>query len=358
MVRVFDCSSKYKLFRETQEIQASILSSAKSGPTAKELIASAESRILEVSTESSQVDDAINIATGLKQLLEEKAANPVDIMGLKTGIHLLDKSINGLMPGSLTVVAARQKGGKSTLLMNMACNISYFQGVPVLYIDTELSGAEVQMRVVSHLSQVPERHITNGTYIENDQYTQNVWRAQDVIYSGQLFHRYMPGFTMDAVKSLVRKYYAREGIGAVFFDYIKLPEVSGAESFKEHQILGNIATGLKDLAGQLNIPIVAAAQLKRGESIAPKSRFHDSDVADSDRIGRYCNNLLALGKKTKKEYEEDGESCGTHRLQILLARAGTPNFHGIDLHCNLACLTMRQAEHQSYNILSQEDGSF
>ena len=157
--RVFDCSSKYKLFRETQEIQASILSSAKSGPTAKELIASAESRILEVSTESSQVDDAMNIATGLKQLLEEKPANPVDIMGLKTGIHLLDKSINGLMPGSLTVVAARQKGGKSTLLMNMACNISYFQGVPVLYIDTELSGAEVQMRVVSHLSQVPERHM-------------------------------------------------------------------------------------------------------------------------------------------------------------------------------------------------------
>jgi len=357
VTKVLDCSTKYKLYRRTEQIQENILSNIGSSDdteTAELLIAKAETGILEVSMESKQVEDAINMGANIEEILRAKAESPVDVLGLETGIPLLDKSINGLTPGSLTVVAARQKGGKSTLLLNMATHIAYTMGVPVLYIDTELSTAEVQMRTVSHMSQVPERLVTNGKYIENMSHTDNVWRAQALMQRGQFFHKYMPGFSMDAVKSMVRKYHAREGIGVFFFDYIKLPEVSGSDSFKEHQILGNISTGLKDLAGQLNIPVVAAAQIKRGDSSAPKTRFHDSDVADSDRIGRYCTNLLAVGQKSSKEIEEDGLTCGTHRLQVLLARSGTPNFYGIDIHCNLPTLTMTQAEHQAYLLATAD----
>jgi hypothetical protein len=146
---------------------------------------------------------------------------------------------------------------------------------------------------------------------------------------------------------MARKFHAREKIGAFFFDYIKLPEVTGVEAFKEYQVLGNIATGLKDLAGRLNIPVVAAAQIKRGDTVSPKTRFHDWDVADSDRIGRYCNNLITVAQKSQKEIEEDGLTCGTHRLQILLSRSGSPNYHGIDLYCDFPTYTLRQAEHQS-----------
>jgi replicative DNA helicase len=357
LLKVLECSTKYKLYRRTEAIQDNILANV--GPSddvdpADILIAKAETDILEVSMAAKQVDDAINIASDLAEVLKSKQENPVDVMGLSSNIVLLDKAINGFTPGSLSVVAARQKGGKSTLLLNWATHIAFTQGIPVLYIDTELSTAEVQMRAVSHLSQVPERLVTNGKYIENEAMTSNVWRAHAVMGKGELFHKYMPGFTMEAVKSMVRKYHAREGIGAFFFDYIKLPETTGNDSFKEHQILGNIATGLKDLAGQLNIPVIAAAQIKRGDSANPKTRFHDSDVADSDRIGRFCTNLMAIGQKTKKEIEEDGLTCGTHRLQILLARSGTPNYYGIDMHCNLPTLTMKQAEHQAYLLATAD----
>ena len=360
--RLFDCSTKYKLYLEVEHIRDNIISNT--GPSdeadsATELIARAENRILDVSMRSNQIEDAEDLGSGLRELLERKASNPVDVLGLTTSIPLLDKAINGLTPGSLTVVAARAKGGKSTLLLNMAANIAYNVGMPVLYVDTELSKEEVQMRTVSLISEVPERLITNGQFITRHEYAENVWRAIDIVNRGHFFHKYMPGFTLDAVKSMARKFHAREGIGAVFFDYIKMPEVTGSESMKEHQLLGNIATGLKDLAGQLNIPVVAAAQIKRGDTTSPKTRFHDSDVADSDRIGRYCNNLLTIGTKSRKEREEDGETCGTHRLQVLLARAGTPNYHGIDLHCDLPTLTMKQAVHQSYAISQlQESGTF
>jgi len=357
--RVLDCSTKYRLFQEADYIKEDILANLGASDdtiAAEDLVARSEARLLTVSMEALQVEDAENIGTDLRTFLEERARAPVSVLGLSTGVDLLDKAINGLTPGSLTVIAARAKAGKSTLLMNMAAHASFSLGVPVLYIDTELSKQEVQMRTVAHLSGVPERLVTNGRFITNDMYTENVWRACAVVEGGELFHKYMPGFTMDAVKSMARKFHAREGIGAVFFDYIKMPESSGSGNMKEHQLLGNIATGLKDLAGQLNIPVVAAAQIKRGDATSPRTRFRDHDVADSDRIGRYCNNLLAIGQKSKKEIEEDGISCGTHRLQVLLARAGTPNYHGIDLYCDMPTLTMRQAEHQSYLVSAMQGG--
>lgn len=360
LTKVLDCSTKYRLYQEATFIQENILSNlghSEDKLPAEELLAQSESRLLTVSMESRQIEDAEDIGVGLREFLEERASNPVSVQGLSTGIPLLDKAINGLMPSSLTVVAARQKGGKSTLMFNMAAHAAYFADVPqpILFIDTELSRQEFQTRVIAHLSGVPERVVTNGLFIDNPQYTENVWRACSIVEQGGLYHKYMPGFSMDSVKNMARKFYARNHIKAFFFDYIKVPEVSSREAMKEHQMLGNIATGLKDLAGQLNIPVVAAAQIKRGESTAPKTRFHDTDVADSDRIGRYCNNLLAIGTKSKKEIEEDGLTCGTHRLQILLARAGTPNYHGIDLHCELPTLTMREADHQSYMVSSFGD---
>lgn len=362
MSKVLDCSSKYRLYKEAEFIQEKVLSnlgSAESSLPAEDLLANAETRLLDISMESRQIEDAVDVGVGLEERLRELAEHPVSVLGLSSNIKLLDDAINGFTPGSLTVVAARQKGGKSTLLSGVASHIAYELGVPILYIDTEMLLNEMQTRLVSQLSQVPERLITNGNFIVEDKYAANVWRACETVEKGGFYHKYMPGFTMDAVKSMVRKFHARENIGAFFFDYIKLPEVNGAESFKEHQILGNIATGLKDLAGTLNIPVIAAAQIKRGDKTSPKTRFHDTDVADSDRIGRYCNNLLAIGRKSQKEVEEDGETCGTHRLQVLLSRSGAPNFHGIDLYCNFPTLTMCQAEHQSSGMGGfQEPASF
>lgn len=350
LYKVLDCSSKYRLYVETTHIQESVLASlGPQGDTtpADELIARAGTRLLDVSMDLKQVEDAVDISSGLQEYLDYLSSSPTSVRGLSTNIPLLDECINGLIDGTLTIIAARQKGGKSTLLMNMAANMAYVQQKKVLYIDTEINKKEMQTRLVSHLSQVPERVITNGRFLDKEIWSTAVGQAAGIIHGGNLFYKYMPGFSMDAVKNMVRKFRAREGIDAFFFDYIKLPEVSTADSFKEHQLLGNITTGLKDLAGKLDIPGIAAAQIKRGDTLKPKTRFHDSDVADSDRIGRYCDTLIALAMKSAKEREEDGESCGTHRLQVLLARRGKANFHGIDLHCKFPQYTLTQAMYQS-----------
>lgn len=351
---VLDSSVKYKIYREAGSIQNEVLQNVgnpEHNLSSSEVLARAETRIIDISMAMKGVEDAIDMKSGLRERLEELARDPVDVRGLSSGINLLDKAINGFAPGSLSVVAARAKAGKSTLLMNLASHMSLSLGIPVLYVDTEMSTKEQQTRLLAHVSQVPERAIVNGKFITDPNYCQRVERGCTKIENGLFLHKYYPGYTIEGLKSMVRKYHAREGIGAFFFDYIKIPELSGDNAFKEHQILGNVATALKDLAGTLDIPVISAAQIKRSETGNPKTYFHDSDVADSDRIGRYCSNLFALAKKNPKEIEEDGPSCGTHRLQVLLARAGGSLYKGIDLECSFPTLTMAQAQHQSNGLM-------
>lgn len=354
MDKLLSASVKFSLYKQTKFIESNILQNI--GPSddhtsADDLVAQAESRLLEVSMESKRVDDAVQIGTGLIERLQRLASNPTDVVGLYTGIPLLDSAMCGLSPGSLTVVAARQKAGKSTLLMGMAANIVFQQRKPILYVDTEMSTEEVQLRLLSHLSRVPEKLIKTGRFIENEIQAKAVWAASEVIKKAPLYHRFYPGFTADGLRSLARKYRTRHNIEALFFDYIKMDSSSDAKLVKEHQALGFLTTSLKDTAGILSIPVITAAQIKRESS--DRTKFSDSSVADSDRIGRYCNTLLALGQKSKDEVEQDGLDCGTHRLQILLNRGGESLYHGIDLQAHLPTLTFKQARFQVNGIPSQ-----
>jgi replicative DNA helicase len=349
--KVLDASLKYKLFMQAEYIQNDLVESVESETSSEAVIAKAEGRIINVSMASKRVEDAKDISEGLRDRVKELAENPVDIKGITSGVTLLDKALNGFAPGTLTVLAARAKAGKSTLLMNIASHMAFDLGLPILYIDTEMPTKEVQTRLLSHVSAVPERAIVNGKFINNESQNRRVNAACDRLEEGLMLHRYYPGYSIDGLISLARKYHARNKIAAVFFDYIKMPETSSRE-VKESQELGKVATALKDLAGTLDIPVITAAQMKRGSSdkAAPKTLYSDQDVADSDKIGRYCNSLLALARKSQKEVEEDGVDCGTHRLQILLARGGGTLYRGIDINCHFPTLTMTQARNQSNGI--------
>lgn len=357
--KVLDCSLKLKLYKQAHYIQQDLLSNNNKNCSSDSLIAKAENRIIQVSMDSKKVEDALEITSGLRELVKGFGDNPVEISGISTGFPLLDKALNGLTNGSLTVIAARMKIGKSLIMMNMATHIAFTLGKPVLYIDTELKTVEVQTRLLAHVSAVPERDILTGKYLNNQDYCIRLDSGLDKLDEGTLLHKYYPGYTIDGLVSLIRKYHAKNNLGAVFFDYIKLPE-SSTNDVKESQELGRVATTLKDIAGKLDIPVIAAAQMKRGnkDKHGPNTYHSDQDVADSDKIARYCNNLLALGKKSQKEIEEDGIDCGTHRLQVLLARAGGAMYNGIDLSCHFPTLTMYQAKKipQRFMEFGNEEG--
>jgi replicative DNA helicase len=365
--RVVDASTKLKILQAGHDIiELTELNKTLTGETlnAETIVEHAQQKFLQISMDTQKSADAVDIAEGVVELLEEVTSKPTDVRGIETGFSRLDTAINGLEPGTLTVLGARPKTGKSAILLNWAKHIAYHSKVPVLVIDTEMSTREQRFRLLSILSGIPERMIKNGTYTQFPDYLQAMDEAIRIIQSGLILHKYYPDFTPEGVAALTRKYRHQYGVGCLVFDYIKLPDadLQMIGNVKEHQALGFLCVALKNLAGQLQIPVITAAQIGRGG--ANKGHVASSDFADSDRILRYANTLLGASAKSKDEFKkleeeygrEVARNMGTHRLQILDARAGGTNFTGIDLYFRKETLTVVEAQQQLTDLLKNDGG--
>ncbi len=364
--RMLDASIKLKVLQASAEIiELTEQNRTLTGETltAETIVEHAQDKFLQLAVDTMREADAVPLADGIDDLLEEIKQTSGGLVGIPTGFKRLDDAIGGLAPGTLTVVGARPKTGKSTLLLNWAKHIAYEYGQPVLYIDTEMSTFEQRLRLLSILSTVPEKEIKTGVFQDDPQSMENIQYAQDIKDSGLILHKYYPNFTPEGVAALTRKYHHQGKAMCLIFDYIKLPDadLQLISNVKEYQALGYLTVALKNLAGQLQIPVITAVQLNREG--ANKGRVSSSTFADSDRILRYANTLLALASKPKKEQMELAEkygkerafASGTHRLQILDTRAGGTNFDGIDIYFRKKILTMREADEQLSRESEEED---
>jgi replicative DNA helicase len=284
---------------------------AKDGKTSADLIGSVETNVLDLSTESKAIKEPIDLAEGLSELIEERKVNEVKQMGISTGFPILDFQIDGLVPGTLNIISARLKVGKSAILSNIATHVAYMQRIPVLYIDTEMPFGQWRDRIIASMSGVRERDIKHGGY-DPEIYDKIVNKCVKIVNNGKLFHEFMPGYNVEKIVALYKKYKLKHNIGLMIFDYIKEPDSSSLDrQRKEYQVLGDVTTKLKDLAGELDIPALAAVQINRA-----------NEIADSDRIARYADVICQWMVKTEEEIENGGDPGGTHKLVVRETRRG------------------------------------
>jgi len=317
MLKLLDDSTKYRLFKKLTGHLDSIKANANlmASKSSDDLINIVQSDILALSIKSEAIAEPLHIADGLDDYITSIEDNRVEVMGLSTGYPILDKVIDGLIPGTLMVVAARKKMGKSTLLTNIAANVAVNDGLPVLYLDTEMTFKEWRDRVLAIISGVKERTIKHGGFKKDKDVYEKIMMAKEYLKKSKLFHHYVPGYNVEKISALYKKYKYKEDIQLAVFDYIKEPESSSVEAGrKEYQILGDVTTKLKDLSGQLNIPFLAAVQVNRA-----------GDVADSDRVARYGDIVAFWGLRDKKRADEEGwdlDTIGHYGLSIRDTRRG------------------------------------
>lgn len=304
---VLEASTRFKLYLMVNENLSDIISSDKD---CVDLIGNLERQALDLSTTSKAIKEPRNFADGLFDWIEEKRKNPVKITGLDTGFPILNLQIDGLIPGTLLVIAARKKMGKSAFLTQMGVHIAYRQQKSLLYVDTELPFEQWRTRVLSNISGIKERDILHGGY--DDDTFKKLMKCEEIVKRGTFLHEYMPGYNVDKLVALYKKYKAKEDIAVGMFDYIKEPDATTLDrQRKEYQILGDVTTKLKDLAGELYIPFVTAVQLNR-----------DNDIADSDRIARYADVICQWGYRKDEELAEAPLDGGRYKLVIKDSRRG------------------------------------
>jgi replicative DNA helicase len=322
MNNVLEASTKYQLHCLLKEGLAKVVDNAKDGLDSADLMGAVENNILNLSTESKAVNEPKDFADGLVEYIEERKENRIEQIGLSTGHVVLDKQIDGLVPATLFVIGARMKEGKSAFLTNMALHVAFIEEKTVLYIDTEMPYQQWRPRAVSAMSGVKERQIIHGGY-SDEVHRQIVKRCIERVDNSKLFHEYMPGYSVDKIIALYKKYKVKHDLGLIMFDYLKEPDSHSVDrQRKEYQLLGDVTTALKDLAGELNIPAVTAVQLNRAK-----------EIADSDRIARYADIIGLWSTRDKEEIDKYGLEAGSHKLVVQNSRRGgqTPPL-GIGYH--------------------------
>lgn len=272
------------------------------------------------SLEAGNEDGIITLSDVCDEYYDQLEDKGLSIPGLRTGFNLLDSYMNGFTNGSLTIFAAMAKQGKSSLLLNLALSIIDNYDIDVLYLSTEMPTKDDSYRLLAMVSDVNLSEILHGTAFEDPVKAQKITSARKIIkekYAPRLHMQYVPFFKGDVIFNKIRLAKYKFKVGLAIFDYIKMDQVTKEESgAREDQILGDLTNYLKMAAGNCNIPVLSACQINT----------RNNNIADSDRLIRYCDTLIRIDKMNLPDIDQSSipmlKKYGTTWLNIIANRSG------------------------------------
>jgi replicative DNA helicase len=329
------------------EIRQLVMSDKAEVLNPEELVSFANKKLADLAVNSSTSEEVYKMGTDTDEVLKERAENPCTVPGLEIGWQETDRLTGGAVGGDLIIVCAESKTGKSVTLTNWATKLSVIDKLPILYFDSEMTSRQQEDRILANLSGIPEEEIKNGMYVidtvngTSADKIERINKAKLMLKEGAYYHHYLPQFTIEKVVSLARKFQMQHGIVALFFDYIKIPSNQGDfKSAQEYQKLGFFTSGLKDLAGMLNMPVYSACQANREDMGGENPDA--SKIGGSYRILQLASKLMFLTNKSDERIAKDGFQNGNQQLWIKYQRNGMSDCPPINVFFNKPIL--RQTE--------------
>ncbi len=256
--------------------------------------------------------------------IEANAANEGQTSGVTSGFGDLDARTTGWKPGQLIIVAARPGMGKTSFMLNLgvaAC--SGENALPVCMFNMEMSAEELSMRMLSMESRVDSHRIRTGRL--QDQDWQNLQRGASRLSECPFFIDDTPALNVMELKSRCRRIQSQHGLGLVFVDYLQLmrgtTKANGAGMNREQEI-SEISRGLKALAKELAVPVIAASQLNRGVESRNDKRPMLSDLRESGAIEQDADMVMFI-HRDEQYNKEASEEKGIAEIIIGKQRAGS-----------------------------------
>lgn len=251
--------------------------------------------------------------------LQEVAKLRGDVIGLSTGFDALDRMTSGLRPGNLIVVAGRPSMGKSAIALGMAAHAVLHNDppVPIALFTLEMSETEVYQRLFSMEGFVDGTNVQNPSRLDTDGWSK-VTQVAGRFYDAPLYIDDTGATTMSEIRSKARRLKLREpNLGLVVLDYIQLMSSGGARTENRNVEISQISRGLKLLASELGVPILALSQLSRDCERRHDKRPLLSDLRDSGSLEQDAD-LVMFVYRDEYYFPEDPENAGI--AEIILAK--------------------------------------
>lgn len=316
--------------------------------SASELVGKAEKDLFDVSDQSTQNDYSAldSLLSEAFERIESLHKNKTDLRGLKTGFSDLDKKTAGLQKGDLVIVGARPAMGKTTFAQNLAYNVARINKAGVLLFSIEMAKAEIVDRMISDASGVASWNIRTGNVSDDD--FAKIGDALGDMSESPIYIDDTTGLDIQTLRNKARRIAHEHDIGLIIIDYLQLLQGSDRYAGNRVQEVTEISRGLKILARELQVPVVALAQLSRNVTGRENPRPILSDLRESGSIEQDADLVMFLHRPDYyHENEDDYEKTNITELLIEKHRhgpTGKVKFYFDDRHNRFLPLDEKHSE--------------
>ena len=294
-------------------------------------------------TQSQKRRGVNHISLGMGAYLEElerRINNPVEVVGLATGYIDLDKKLNGLRPQELIVIAGRPGMGKTAEMIGMLDQMSVTRGKRGIFFSLEMSEAELRERLLSRRSKIPSLKLSRGDLNETEK--ERMYEAAGRISQAPIYIMDAAAQTPALIRAECFRQQVTTGLDYILVDYLGLMQVPGVGS--RYEKVSDAARAMKNLAKELEVPVILASQLNRSVEMRGDKRPQLSDLRDSGEIEEAADAVIML---YRDEYYKEEDSKYPNIGENIIAKQRNGPTGTIDLYWN--------AETISYYNLSKRD---
>ncbi|MDO5700598.1 MAG: replicative DNA helicase [Bowdeniella nasicola] len=293
------------------------------------------------STDGGDLDAIVNSAQGeiyavgenrnttdyvpLRQILDDvtveiqaAAKHDGEMLGVPTGFKDLDHLTNGLHPGQMIIIAARPGLGKSTLAMDICRSASIRMGLTSVIFSLEMSRTEMAMRLLSAESGIRLQELRKGRFLSDEDW-QHLATTMSRLSEAPLYIDDSPNMSLMEIRSKCRRLKQQHDLRLVVVDYLQLMS-SGKKVESRQQEVSEFSRALKLLAKEIEVPVIAVAQLNRGPEQRTDKKPMMSDLRESGSLEQDADVVILLHREDA--YVEDSPRAGEADIIVAKHRNG------------------------------------
>lgn len=281
-----------------------------------DLMQEAEGRLFEISQHNvkkdvTQIDPVINDAI---KKIEDAANRESGLSGLQTGFVDLDKVTSGWQASDLIIIAARPAMGKTALVLSMAKNMAVDFNIPIAIFSLEMSNIQLVNRLISNVCELEGEKIKSGQ-LSPAEWNKLMSRIKN-LYSAPMYIDDTANLSVFELRTKARRLVREHGIKLIIIDYLQLMNASGMKFGSREQEVSTISRSLKQLAKELEIPVIALSQLNRSvENRTDGKRPQLSDLRESGAIEQDADIVCFIHRP--EYYTKSGEDASGNDIRGL-----------------------------------------
>ncbi|WP_028543656.1 replicative DNA helicase [Paenibacillus taiwanensis] len=280
------------------------------------LLSDAERRILEISNRRSSSgfiaikDVLMEVFEKVENLHENKGGTT----GIPSGFTDLDKMTAGFQRSDLIIVAARPSVGKTAFALNIAQNVGVRAKETVAIFSLEMSAAQLVQRMICAESNVDATRLRTG-HLEDDDW-EKLTMSIASLSEAQIYIDDTPGVTVADIRAKCRRLKKERGLGMILIDYLQLIHGRGKAGENRQQEVSEISRTLKQIARELEVPVIALSQLSRGVEQRQDKRPMMSDLRESGSIEQDADIVAFLYRDDYYDKESEKKNI----IEIIIAK--------------------------------------